>query len=354
MSTRETLTPSRRFSRIINRLDQLLAQIEDIRTLGQINAGDIPPEPQRGELETRLGLACRLLTYLETETASALKRGNPVLTGVSEDVRRRYDYVFRNKEQIREADRLVFIESLDLDFALRDIDSDVTDAESQDVEYAVGTGAGDEDATETWRPDIQRTRPYTPIRNVFQTWLEDLDDLVRNGDVDLTPEEYDGIQWAVHAHWFAPDAWYEASRDSRLLVLSRDDENLPTWVNHRVKDLYRAYITGNYLAALTLARATLESALDHRADSLLRHLKPIEFDELRSPRRGGLGNWLNEYERAGIDLPYSDIQEVVQKLGNEALHGGRKDEKIGPIRTQETALRSITLTVRAIELLYRQ
>lgn len=357
MSNCRKLSPSRQFVRIVNRVAELLERVENVRTIDAINGGDIPPEPQRGVVEQQLVYANRLVEYLEHETAEALGRGNPVLTGVSEKVRRRYDYIFRNKKRISQAESKVFADSLDLAGADESAEEDVTDAESEEIEQERGIGCSEKKTSGVGKGDIptgMQADGGTRIRNVLRTWIEDLDNLVESGDIDLSRKENEVIQWAVNADWFDPDAWYDASCNSRLLVLSREHDNVPTWIRHRVKDLYKALFTGNYLAALALARATLEGALDDRADSLLRHLNRRDLDDLRSPRGGGLGKWLNHYERGGIDLPYAGIRREVKARGDEALHGGRKGQKIGPIRARETALASIEITVRSVEVLYQR
>lgn len=356
MSTLEHLPPSRRFSRIVNRLAQLIDEIETIRTLERLASDDVPPAPQREHLDVQLPQARRLLDYLEAETVEALRRGNPIRTGVSERVQQRYDYIFTRRQRIRQAEFAVMATSIVESLPALDTDPHVTNEHSEKEPPDTGVDSGDADPDESDLNDSslrRQTSIETPIRHTIQTWVEGMEDLVESGEITLSPEQFRGVLWAVHADWFTPDAWYAASRDSRLLVLSREHDELPTWVNHRVKDLYRALLTGNYLAALALARATLESALDHRADSLLKNLNRKTLADLRRQRKTGLGDWLPRYEQAGVNLPYTEIHEDVRKRGNEALHGLRKDDTIGPVRAAEPVLRAIEVTVRAIEQLYR-
>lgn len=357
MSECKNLTPSRRFVRLINMIGGVLDEIEGVRSLESIIAGDIPAEPEREVVEQKLVYVNYRLECLEDETADALRRGNPVLTGVPEKVRRRYDYIFRNKNLISQAEAAMFIESLKLTRPAGENDEDVVDTPPEEAEQGRDIGSDENKTTGSVKSDITvpvEGQSGTRIRDVIKTWVEDLNHLVESGDIDLSRKENEIIQWAVNAYWFDPDAWYDASRNSRLLVLSREHGNVPIWIRQRVTDVYRAVFTGNYLAALALTRATLEGALDDRADSLLRHLNRKDLDDLRSPRGGGLGNWLNHYERGGIDLPYSEIRGEVKARGDEALHGGRKEKAIGPIRAREPALASIEITIRSVELLYQR
>ena len=59
---------------------------------------------------------------------------------------------------------------------------------------------------------------------------------------------------------FTPDKWIE---NSRLLqpIMTMTDKRLPVHVKSRLKELYRSYVFDNFLAVISLARATLEYAI---------------------------------------------------------------------------------------------
>lgn len=354
MADLTTLSPSRRFSRIINRLDAVLRAVEQCKSIDDLANGRVPDPPHRTDLEHSLTKAVQLLELLDREQATAIERGKPVLTGLPKAVQERYGRLFPRRTLIRSAYFNVLFADL---FDIMDPEPDsegaskVTQAQEASPSGDSQTPAAHLALREYQDDDEMDSFTTNPIRHLIRFEVEHAANDIESGELEMDPRDYEGACQVVNSPWFRPDDWFEASRSARLLALSREHRSLPHWMNLRIQDLYRSLVTGNPTATIALARATLEAALNDCANFALKGIRRETLKELRGSRNG-LNAWLAEYQRAGINLPFNFIRNTVKRYGDQVMH--RSESEIGPIRSRDTAVQCCEVVIETVELLYNQ
>jgi len=149
---------------------------------------------------------------------------------------------------------------------------------------------------------------------------------------------------------FDPDAWLDRSRALRpVLTNNQHQQPLPGHVRIRIRELFRSYTFGNWLAVMALARATLEYALRHNARKFRIEL---QWPVTRGPgRKKRLEELINDYADHFPKL--RDDMDRVRDLGNKHLHPEAKDIGIRILERRERDAREvIQLLVPIIEEVY--
>lgn len=153
----------------------------------------------------------------------------------------------------------------------------------------------------------------------------------------------------LFSSFFEPDQWLR-NADELFPVLGGDaDRKIPGNVRVRLRELYRSFILGNYLAGIALARATLEYALVDRASQL--QIDPFSSDPRHPSRTKPLGQLV---DLAAGKLPHLKFQmESIVEAGNQTMHPKRRDKlALLPSALRALALSTTEATRTVVENLY--
>lgn len=180
-----------------------------------------------------------------------------------------------------------------------------------------------------------------PVWNIFATGIDWSREMGEPGLLDA--------ERLCYSEFFDPDEWL---RNLGLLqpVVGRDPgQRLPGHIRIRLRELYRSFILGNYLAAIALARAILEYSLVDRAAK--NGLNPLTDDPRAPGRRKRLRQLVQEAAAVLPDLE-KDMEEIIT-AGNRALHP-KKREKIELLQNawRDMALSTTKSVKKVVEVLY--
>lgn len=138
-----------------------------------------------------------------------------------------------------------------------------------------------------------------------------------------------------------------AQREGREARAGASRLNLP--VRLRLREIYRSFVLGNYLAAIALSRAVLEQSLIECSQTI-----DIEVST-RDPRHPGRTKRLEDLvDAAGERLPHLRVpMESIRENGNKVLHPKRSDD-LAPfaLALRKVALESLRDIRSEVEELY--
>jgi uncharacterized protein DUF4145 len=123
---------------------------------------------------------------------------------------------------------------------------------------------------------------------------------------------------------FEPDLWLARHREIGPFLLERKTRNVPSHVRRRVREVQNAFVVGNFLAAVALARSILEYALIDRAASL--GYEPYE-SYMGKRRVNRLGDLVEAASNARPII--GEAMEHVREIGNRVLHPRKDYDVIG-------------------------
>jgi hypothetical protein len=151
----------------------------------------------------------------------------------------------------------------------------------------------------------------------------------------------------VQLPWFRPDEWMENFRFLRPVLLDRTAESIHRHVQDRLREIYRAYAFGLWLAAVALCRSLIEFSIHQNAERL----------GLETRRRTKQNNLVDlplkvliaEVAKA---LPHlTESLDAVKSAGDRVMHAKEGNILSFPALRQE-ALNCVKATKRVVEDLY--
>lgn len=185
-----------------------------------------------------------------------------------------------------------------------------------------------------------------PVWNIFATGL----DFWENDNSEIFSREALGdADRLLYSSFFRPDEWLRNAKSLDPFLGNAAESKIPNNIRIRVKELYRSFILGNYLAAIALARAILEYSLIDKSSKT--GVNPLSTDPRYPNRTRRLRSLVNDVS-ARIPQLQKDMETIVD-AGNRTLHQ-RKDDKIVflPIVLHELAFDSIKAVRGVVEHLY--
>lgn len=190
------------------------------------------------------------------------------------------------------------------------------------------------------------------ISRTFQVGMEKMDQLL---------EEYPEFEdeYMVEHAWdlmdselirFEPDKWIE---NSRLLqpIMTDKQQRLPVHVRFRLEELYRSFIFENWLAAISLSRATLEYAILDNCHKLGIEPKYTITYPKEQERAKDLKVLIDEISEYNNEL--SGFMDFIRDEGNQVIHPKKTTmsrEKL--FERKDSARKCIEKLTHVIEALY--
>ena len=127
------------------------------------------------------------------------------------------------------------------------------------------------------------------------------------------------------------------------------EQRIPGNIRVRLRELYRSFILGNYLAAIALARAILGYALVNRSANI--GINPFSDDPHNPNRVRKLGMLVEAASESRPELRLG--MESIVDAGNQTLHPKKKDNLVRlPSALRHLALTSIKAVRGVVENLY--
>jgi hypothetical protein len=115
--------------------------------------------------------------------------------------------------------------------------------------------------------------------------------------------------------YFQPDEWLSHMDELIPVLCSRDAGAIPGHVRARLKEVYRSFIFGNWIACIALSRALLEYVLLDRRNAL--SIDVFEDPE-NTQRVRRLSNLVDQASQTRPEL--GEAMSHVQQYGNEVMH----------------------------------
>jgi hypothetical protein len=181
--------------------------------------------------------------------------------------------------------------------------------------------------------------------NDVQEWI---DDGAQSEDA-FDDYDFEGASEIVQWPMFAPDVWHQNAGELRGLLLT-DDGPLPRTISRVLSEVNRAFVLGQYLACVAMARAALQYAIVSRAAAGA--LKVDTSDPLRADRTASLDLLI---DRLRVAMPSIDTEacDYIRRAGNDVLHDLLKQDHMARIpQARARALRCVKNLRAAIEALY--
>ena len=153
----------------------------------------------------------------------------------------------------------------------------------------------------------------------------------------------------LFSSFFDPDQWMRNSYELHPVSGEGADRLAPSNIRVRVRELYRSFVLGNYLAAIALTRAILEYAIVDNAARL--DINPDFTDQSGQMRTRRLRELV---EDLSTRLPILRLpMETIIEAGNRTLHPKQKDRLVLlPDSLRDLALDTINAAREVVEQLY--
>ena len=176
------------------------------------------------------------------------------------------------------------------------------------------------------------------IQTAYDVWDE-------HPEWNLEGYDFQRAEDLVRLTFFAPDDWMTNLRDLQPVVTGRTSPFSPQ-IRIRLKEVYRSFIFGNWLAAFALSRSLLEYCVRERA----RPLGVDPSDTSGRPKR--LEVLLDDV--AGRAPQLTDLMELVRHYGNVVMHPSKaRDVDYLPLAVRRDALNVINAIRQILSELYR-
>lgn len=164
---------------------------------------------------------------------------------------------------------------------------------------------------------------------------------------DYHEAELEGVKYLIGHEIFRPDDWWQRSKILTPVMGDDIDSRLPGSIRQRLKEIYRSYLFGNFLAVIALSRATLEYAMIDKGASL--GIVTAEQDG-KSLKLGAMID-----VAAAIYPELSEHLEGIREAGNKTLHPQRKERLfLNEGYVEEVALRTLTGLRFVLEGIYKR
>lgn len=200
---------------------------------------------------------------------------------------------------------------------------------------------------------LNPSRAKRPIANAVSWALERWLTMLEEGELEEWLErgfELEAALDLVNKGFFAPDFWLENSRLLRPVLVDRPLNIVPSHVQYRLREIYRAFTYGLWMSAIALSRSVAEYAIINNAPRLgfdptyerkgKKQFKPFQLL---------IGEVAETRPELRIPL------ETLRNTGNRILHPKKKRnvEIISmPKVMRDEALECVTRTRFVVESLY--
>lgn len=169
-----------------------------------------------------------------------------------------------------------------------------------------------------------------------------------NAEDDSYIEDIENAREILRAGYFTPDHWVANTRLLKPILSSYPSNKMPSHAKFRLKEIYRSFVLGNWIAVISLCRSLLEYTLIYRAPNL-------GYDAFYD-RRGvrTTKNLIDLVEEASEKKPsLKNDMEMVREYGNRVLHPKKRDKIIlFPHIMRKSALESIEAIRKAVLEIY--
>lgn len=197
--------------------------------------------------------------------------------------------------------------------------------------------------------DLSKVEPKREEAPIWHILVSGLDYWKLDESGEFAAEDLDAAERLLFSSFFEPDQWMRNSEELHPVAGERADLVLPSNIRVRVRELYRSFILGNFLAAIALTRAMLEYAVVEHAS---RHgINAFFIDQNGRRRTRRLRDLVNELSENIPNL--KSPMETIIESGNRTLHPELQDRLvIAPDRLHDVALESINAIRAVVEHLY--
>lgn len=207
-----------------------------------------------------------------------------------------------------------------------------------------GYGTAENDESERWF-DLDPNE----VKAVFEIGLNLVD--MKEDIWDDWEVSEDAVKLALtlgEATWFRPDEWTRNLRALQPVSTGRAPGSHPMHIRIRLREVYDSFLLGNFLAAVSLSRSTMEYALIDRATHFAVEL---DFDTGdRGRRELPLHAIVDGYSRRLPQL--ATAMETLRELGNHVMHP-RKRKAYATLPISRThALRAVRALSEILEEIY--
>src|SRR6266571_2102567 len=151
----------------------------------------------------------------------------------------------------------------------------------------------------------------------------------------------------VQLPWFRPDEWMENFRLLKPVLLDRTAESIHRHVQDRLREIYRAYAFGLWLAAVALCRSLIEFSIHQNAERL-------GLETRRRTKQNALVDLPLKVLIAEVTKALPDLTEsldTVKSAGDRVMHAKEGNILSFPALRRE-ALNCVKATKRVVEDLY--
>lgn len=153
----------------------------------------------------------------------------------------------------------------------------------------------------------------------------------------------------LYSAFFRPDEWLRNAASLEPILGKAAESKIPGNIRIRLKELYRSFILGNYLAAIALARAILEYSLVDRSTKI--GIDPLSEDPRHPNRTRRLRLLVDDASERQLALQVD--MEAILDAGNRTLHQKKKDKlAFLPGALHDLAFTSAKSVQRVVEKLY--
>lgn len=196
--------------------------------------------------------------------------------------------------------------------------------------------------------DLRQVHPQTDTAPIWNVLVSGLDFWTQDTSGTFSEEELELADRFLYTPFFEPDEWMRNNGELQPIA-GAATQRIPSNVRVRVRELYRSFTLGNYLAAIALARAILEYAIVDRAARL--GINPHYDDPAHPNRIRGIRALVDEASASRPEL-MTDMETIVD-AGNRTLHPRQQDRLVlFPTALHDLALSSVQAIRSVIEMLY--
>jgi hypothetical protein len=153
----------------------------------------------------------------------------------------------------------------------------------------------------------------------------------------------------VYSTFFSPDEWLQNADELQPVLGEKADYRVPSNVRQRVREVYRSFVLGNYLASIALSRAILEYALADRGGRL--GIQVYSSDPCFPNRVRRLSQLVEDASERLPGLQFA--MESIVEAGNKTLHPKKRDNLVLlPHVVRSLAHDSVHAIREVVEVLY--
>ena len=197
--------------------------------------------------------------------------------------------------------------------------------------------------------DLSKVEPSIEGTAIWRILVSGYDGWSADESGEFSTEEIDAAGQLLFSSFFDPDQWMRNNHELHPVSGEDADRLLPSNIRIRVREVYRSFVLGNYLAAIALTRAMLEYAIMEHAARL--DINPYFTDQIGRKRTRRLRELVEELSEKiqTLRLP----MEAIIEAGNRTLHPEQQDRLVLlPDKLHDMALESINATRDVLEQLY--